>query len=64
MTVGVVSYAQTFRRRPMATRLKFRSPISEAVHEGISGLYRLGLVDEAVMRAFDKRCLIKSVPRK
>ena len=31
----------------MATRRKFRSPISEAVIEGISGLYRLGLVDEA-----------------
>ena len=40
-----------------AAKSKFRSPIAEAVHEGISGMHRLGLVDRQTMREFDVRCL-------
>ena len=36
---------------------KYRSEIAEAVHEGISGLHRVGLVDKKTMREFDLRCL-------
>ena len=46
----------------MATKHKFRSPISEAVHEGVSGLHRLGLVDKTTMREFDLRCLTTVEP--
>jgi putative transcriptional regulator len=46
----------------MTTKRKFRSPIAEAVHEGISGMYRLGLVDKTTMREFDVRCLTTVEP--
>jgi putative transcriptional regulator len=46
----------------MTAKRKFRSPISEAVHEGISGMYRLGLVDKTTMREFDLRCLTTVEP--
>ena len=36
---------------------KYRSEISEVVHEGVRGMYRLGLVDKKTMREFDVRCL-------
>ncbi len=36
---------------------KYRSPIAEAVHEGVRGMRRLGLVDKKTMREFDVRCL-------
>ena len=36
---------------------KYRSEIAEAVHEGIRGLHRVGLVDKKTMREFDLRCL-------
>ena len=39
------------------TTTKFRSPIAAAVHEGISDMYELGLVDKKTMREFDVRCL-------
>lgn len=35
----------------------YRSPPSAAVHEGMSDLHRLGLVDDATMRSFDASCL-------
>lgn len=41
----------------MTTRRKYRSPVAEAVHEGVSGLHRLGLADKTTMREFDLRCL-------
>jgi putative transcriptional regulator len=42
----------------MATKIKkYRSEIAEAVHEGVSGMHRLGLVDKKTMRDFDLRCL-------
>ena len=46
----------------MTTKRKFRSPISEAVHEGISGMHRIGLVDKTTMREFDLRCLTAVEP--
>ena len=46
----------------MTTKPKFRSPIAEAVHEGVSGLRRLGLVDKTTMRDFDVRCLTSVEP--
>jgi putative transcriptional regulator len=36
---------------------RFRSPIFKAAHEGVTGLYKLGLVDKATMRHFDDSCL-------
>lgn len=36
---------------------KYRSAIAEAVHEGVRGMHRLGLVDKRTMRDFDLRCL-------
>jgi|SRR5208337_3400239 len=36
---------------------KYRSPIAEAVHEGVRGIHRLGLADKKTMREFDVRCL-------
>ena len=36
---------------------KYRSNIAKAVHEGVSGLHRLDLVDKKTMREFDLRCL-------
>jgi putative transcriptional regulator len=39
------------------TKTKFRSPIAEAMHETVSGMHRLGLVDKKTMREFDVRCL-------
>jgi len=39
------------------TKSRYRSPIAEAVHEGVRGMHRLGLVDKKTMREFDVRCL-------
>ncbi|MFA4993878.1 MAG: hypothetical protein WC521_01040 [Bdellovibrionales bacterium] len=36
---------------------KYRSGVAEAVHEGVRGMRRLGLVDKKTMREFDVRCL-------
>lgn len=36
---------------------KYRSEIAEAIHEGVRGMHRLGLVDKKTMREFDVRCL-------
>lgn len=38
-------------------KLKYRSEISEAMHETVRGMHRLGLVDKQTMRDFDVRCL-------
>jgi putative transcriptional regulator len=39
------------------TKAKYRSAIAETVHEGVRGMYRLGLVGKKTMREFDTRCL-------
>jgi putative transcriptional regulator len=36
---------------------KYRSEVAAAVHEGVRGMHRLGLVDKKTMREFDMRCL-------
>jgi len=36
---------------------KYRSAATEAIHEGISDLYKAGAVDKMTMRKFDKLCL-------
>jgi putative transcriptional regulator len=41
---------------------KFRSEIAAAMHETVSGMYRLGLVDKKTMRDFDIRCLTTVEP--
>jgi putative transcriptional regulator len=46
----------------MKRKPKFRSPIAEAMHETISGMHRLGLVDKMTMREFDLRCLTTVEP--
>ena len=40
----------------MATKRKYRSEVAKAVHEGVRGMHRLGLVDKKTMREFDVRC--------
>lgn len=42
----------TTSRRP-----RTRSPVLEAVHEGATGLYRLGFIDKRRMAEFDALCL-------
>ena len=39
---------------------KYRSKVAVAVHEGVQGMHRLGLVDKKTMREFDVRCLTAS----
>ena len=34
----------------------YRSPMSATVHEAAAGLHRIGLVDRATMREFDRSC--------
>src|SRR5713101_4289827 len=40
----------------MGSKRKYRSKVAEAVHEGVRGMHRLGLVDKKTMREFDVRC--------
>jgi putative transcriptional regulator len=42
----------------MATRDRFKSDISEALHASASALHKIGVVDKATMRGFDARHLI------
>jgi putative transcriptional regulator len=41
----------------MATKPKFKSGLSEAIHSSASALYRVGAIDKATMREFDESCL-------
>jgi putative transcriptional regulator len=47
-------------RKP--AKAKYRSEIAAAVHEGVRGMYRLGVVDKQTMRDFDIRCLTTVEP--
>ena len=42
------------------TTTKFRSDIAAAMHETISDMFELGLVDKKTMREFDVRCLTQT----
>ena len=45
-------------RTSKKTRLKkYRSRLSEAIHETATGLYRAGLLNKETMREFDASCL-------
>lgn len=44
----------------MATKTKFKSGLSEAIHSSASAMFRVGVIDKATMREFDESCL--SVP--
>ena len=46
----------------MPATAKYRSRISEAVHETADGLHRVGLIDHKTMRAFDASCLTTVEP--
>ena len=35
---------------------RYRSRLSEAIHQTAAGLHRIGLVDKAAMREFDASC--------
>ena len=48
----------------MTKKLKFRSPIAKAMHETVSGMHRLGLVDDDTMRKCNERCIIEVEPSK
>ena len=41
----------------MTTKRKFKSDLSEAIHESASALHRIGAIDKATMRDFDESCL-------
>ena len=43
-------------------KTKYRSRISEAVHETARGLHRIGLIDQKTMREFDATCLTAIEP--
>lgn len=42
----------------MATKNRFRSDISEAIHSSAAMLHKVGAVDKATMRDFDARHLV------
>lgn len=46
----------------MAQKLKYKSDIAEAIHNSVSGMYRIGTIDKATMRRFDKSCLVAPPP--
>ena len=44
------------------TKPRYRSRLSEAVHETAQGLHRIGVIDRATMRKFDASCLTAVIP--
>ena len=46
----------------MTQKLKFKSDAFEAIHSSVSGMYRIGAIDKATMRKFDKSCLVAPSP--
>jgi putative transcriptional regulator len=43
------------------TKVKFKSPVKESLHDLASGLFAVGAIDKQTMRGFDDSCLV-SVP--
>src|ERR1700680_1551122 len=41
---------------------KYRSRLSEAIHETAAGMHRIGLIDQETMRGFDASCLTAVEP--
>jgi putative transcriptional regulator len=48
----------------MAKKAKYKSDAFEAIHSGVSGMYRAGTIDKATMRSFDVSCLVAPPPLK
>lgn len=46
----------------MAAKKSYRSPVSEAIHETASDLYKSGLLSKRDMRHFDRSCLTPVKP--
>jgi putative transcriptional regulator len=46
----------------MAIRRKHKSDAFEAIHSSASALYRVGAIDKATMREFDRSCLAEPKP--
>ena len=46
----------------MATKLKFKSDAFAAIHESAAALHKVGAINKATMRGFDKSC-VAPVPR-
>ena len=46
----------------MATRSRFKSDISEAIHSTAAALHKVGALDKATMRDFDETCLAVTPP--
>ena len=42
---------------------KYKSEALEALHETVSGLHKIGLMNEDDMRFYDEGCLVKSAPK-
>ena len=46
----------------MTTKRKYKSEAFEAIHSSASAMFKVGAIDKATMRTFDKSCL--TPPRK
>jgi len=46
----------------MANKPKFKSGLSEAIHSSASAMFRVGAINKATMREFDKSCLSAPSP--
>ena len=44
----------------MATKRKFKSDMSEAIHSSAAALYKVGAIDKTTMADFDARQLVPS----
>lgn len=43
--------------RDIEQRVTFKSPVFEAIHSSVSGLFRIGAITRKVMCKFDKACI-------
>jgi putative transcriptional regulator len=41
----------------MTTQSKYKSDLSQSIHESARALFRIGAIDKATMRSFDVSCL-------
>ena len=46
----------------MKEKAKYRSKVAEAVHEGVRGMHRLGLVDKTTMSNLKSACTRHLIP--
>lgn len=55
--INTMMPGENWRRCHTMKKTKYRSEVAAAVHEGVSGMHRLGLVNKKTMRESDVRCL-------